>query len=46
MAGQNGDQPLGLRTLEAIQKEMSRVLPGDDPIWSRWFLKTQGGLPK
>jgi AAA domain, putative AbiEii toxin, Type IV TA system len=46
MAGQNGDQPLGLRTLEAIQKEMSRVLPGDDPIWSRWLLKTQGGLPK
>jgi len=46
MAGQNGDQPLGLRTLEAIQREMFRVLPGDDPIWSRWFLKTQGGLPK
>jgi hypothetical protein len=38
--------PEGLRIWQAIQNEMHRVLPGDDPIWSRWLLKTQGGVPR
>ncbi len=46
MAGNTEEQPEGLRTRQAIQKEMQRVLPGDDPIWSRWYLKTQGGVPR
>lgn len=29
----------------SIEHEMRRVLPGDDPIWSRWLLKTKGKLP-
>jgi hypothetical protein len=30
----------------AIEKAMRQALPGDDPIWARWFLKTHGGLPQ
>ena len=30
----------------ALEKTMQQLLPGDDPIWARWFLKTHGGLPK
>jgi hypothetical protein len=42
MAGEVNRLPPALRTREAIQKEMHRVLPGDDPLWSRWLLKTGG----
>jgi AAA domain, putative AbiEii toxin, Type IV TA system len=31
---------------ETIEKRMRKTLPGDDPIWSRWLLKTHGGLPQ
>ncbi len=43
MAGDTRGQPAGLRTRAAIQKEMRRVLPGDDEMWSRWLLKTREG---
>jgi AAA domain, putative AbiEii toxin, Type IV TA system len=46
MAADAEAQPENLRTEENIQQEMRRVLPGDDPIWSRWLLKTQGGIPQ
>jgi len=46
MAGDISVQPEDLRTREAIQKEMRRVLPGDDPIWARWLIKTRGGVPQ
>lgn len=33
--------PVGLRTREAIEREMHRVLPGDDTLWARWLLATE-----
>jgi hypothetical protein len=30
---------------DAIERRMKYSLPGDDPIWARWFWKTHGGLP-
>ena len=46
MAGDTANQPENMRTKNAIQQQMTRVLPGDDPIWSRWLLKTQGGVSR
>jgi hypothetical protein len=33
-----------LNVRASIEQQMRRTLPGDDPIWSRWLLKTHGGL--
>jgi hypothetical protein len=46
MGGDTEELPEDLRTREAIESAMRRVLPGDDPIWSRWLLKTRGGIPQ
>jgi len=40
MAAEPEKLPPGLNTRQAIESEMRRVLPGDDPIWSRWPLTT------
>jgi hypothetical protein len=32
--------PTDLRTREQIQQELERVLPGHDPFWPRWIVKT------
>jgi len=31
---------------DSIEELMRQTLPGDDPIWSRWLLKTRGGVPQ
>jgi hypothetical protein len=41
MAGQTAGLPSHLITREMIQREMARVLPGDDPIWPRWRAKNE-----
>jgi hypothetical protein len=33
--------PPGLRTREGIHEELQRVLPGHDPFWPRWIVKTE-----
>jgi len=34
--------PSGLQTKEAIHQELTRVLPGHDPFWPRWVVRTEG----
>jgi hypothetical protein len=46
MANTTDTLPNTLDSAKEIESEMRRVLPGDDPIWSRWFLKVHGGLPQ
>ncbi len=40
MDDETDDLPEHLRTPKAIQKELLRVLPGDDPVLVRWHVKT------
>lgn len=41
MRNEAGANPPQLRTLEAIHTELKRLLPGDDPFWPRWLVKTE-----
>lgn len=36
-----GALPDDLKTPEAIQKELERLLPGHDPFWPRWIVTTE-----
>jgi AAA domain, putative AbiEii toxin, Type IV TA system len=33
--------PANLRTASQIQQELERLLPGHDPFWPRWIVKTE-----
>ncbi len=41
MRGDTAALPQGLTTKEAIHKELVRLLPGHDPFWPRWVVKTE-----
>jgi hypothetical protein len=43
MRGDSAALPDGLRSKEAINQELRRTLPGHDPFWARWVVKTEGG---
>ena len=40
MKDQPGELPDGLRTKEEIHAALKRFLPGQDPFWPRWMVKT------
>ncbi|MFT3769903.1 MAG: AAA family ATPase [Minicystis sp.] len=39
MRGDTGSLPAGLDTAEAIHRELTRVLPDQDPFWPRWIFE-------
>lgn len=41
MRGDPPGESDGLRTKEQITEELRRILPGLDPFWPRWIVKTQ-----
>jgi hypothetical protein len=41
MRGEHDTLPANLRSKEAIHDELRRVLPGHDPFWPRWIVKTE-----
>jgi len=44
MRGDMNALPDGLSTKEAIHQELQRVLPGHDPFWPRWIVKTEDDI--
>lgn len=40
MIGKTGKLPPNLRSKESIHEKLKRVLPGQDPFWPRWIIKT------
>jgi hypothetical protein len=42
MRGERNSLPAGLRSKQAINAELLRVLPGHDPFWPRWIVKGEG----
>jgi hypothetical protein len=40
MIGRTDRLPAELQTQEAIHEELKRTLPGQDPFWPRWIVKT------
>ena len=40
MVGRHERLPAHLQTKEAIHQELKRTLPGQDPFWPRWMVKT------
>ena len=42
MRGDTAALPESLKSREAIHEELRRTLPGHDPFWARWIVKTEG----
>lgn len=40
MVGNRSNLPDGLRTIEEIHEALKKSLPGQDPFWPRWMVKT------
>jgi hypothetical protein len=43
MRGDTSALPEDLRNKEAIDAELRRTVPGHDPFWAGWIVKTEGG---
>jgi len=46
MAKERSGHKVYVTLRDSIEERMRQTLPGDDPIWSRWLLKTRGGVPQ
>ena len=42
MRGERQGFPSEWKTPETLHRELLRVLPGHDPLWPRWMIRTQG----